>query len=121
MEIKKILAVGYMSILSVTCVMAQTAKSNYYQPGFARSYDAEEDDAVSLVADEDNDELNGFQRDARLTVRNGKQTKKSGKKLEKAYGKAAKKQKRLNQMQEHKIRKNERAYFRLTRKEGKKV
>jgi hypothetical protein len=120
MDMKKLLLVGCMSMLSATCVLAQTLKNDYYQPSFTKSYDLDEEDAMSLYVDED-DKPSSFQRDAGLTLRNEKQTKRSSKKLERVYEKSAKMQKKVNRMQEQKIRKNERAYFREARRESKKV
>lgn len=120
MEIKKVLLVGCLSVFSATYGMAQAVKNDYYQPSFTKSYDPAEEDAMSLYVDEE-DKPGSFQRDAGLTLRDEKQSKRSSKKLEKAYEKSAKQQKKVNRMQEQKIRKNERAYFREARKENKKV
>jgi hypothetical protein len=107
---------------SAMCAIAQTAK-DYYQPSVKRVYETEaNENALSRYTDGENDvQLSGFQRDAGLTLRNDKQIKKSGKKLEKAYERSAKDQKVLNQAEYKRHKKNQRAYLQENRKTTRKA
>jgi hypothetical protein len=117
MKIKKMLMVGCVLVSSAACAMAQTTEDYYYQPDVTRSYgnDIPDDKALSLYTDDENDSDN-FQKDAGLTLRNEKHTKRSDKRAERAYEQSAKKQKHLNLAEERKLKMNERAYLRASQK-----